>query len=199
MSAGEIAIVVVVVAVVVIVIAAAALVTASRRKRLQRQFGTEYDRTIDATGSRRKAEDELKARAERHDQLHIVDLSPSTRMQYRSQWDDTQTRFIDEPAQTMGEADQLVQHVMTDRGYPLGDFDQQTADLSVEHAGVMDHYRRAHEITESCKRGQASTEDLRQAMVHYRALFNDLLGNPDGTRDSDQVTTGQGGRNERRA
>ena len=198
MSSGEIAIVVVAAAVIVILVAILIAVS-RRRRRLRQRFGSEYDRAVESTGSKHKAEEELKARTERHDKLHIVELAPRARMQYRARWDDAQTRFVDEPARTMGEADQLVKEVMTERGYPLSDFEQQAADLSVEHAGVLDHYRRAHEITKNCEHGHASTEDMRAAMVHYRALFNDLLGNPYETGERDHMTTAQGGRHERRA
>jgi len=173
MDADEIVLLIAVAAVVVVVIAL--LAVSARRRRLRRQFGGEYDRTIDVTGSRRDAERELKARTERHDQLHIVPLSPTRRTQFRGRWDDAQARFVDEPLAAMSDADQLVQEVMTERGYPTGRFDQRASDLSVEHAEVIENYRKAHDIALDNERGRASTEDLRMAMVHYRAVFGSLL------------------------
>ncbi|HET9444563.1 MAG TPA: hypothetical protein VFO65_14655, partial [Acidimicrobiales bacterium] len=138
-------IVILVVAIVVLAgIATWALATMYRRQRLQERFGPEYERVVERTGSRREAERALAQRAERHDQLHITPLSPARRSQFSTRWRATQARFVDEPPAALGEADELVQQVMAERGYPVGDFDQQTEDLSVEHADVLDHYRRAH-------------------------------------------------------
>ena len=173
MSAGQITLLVGLAILVVVV--AIVIATLVRRRRLRSQFREEYDRTIDLTGSRRKAEHELIARTRRHDELDIVPLPPEMRTEFRSRWARTQSQFVDEPQAATAEADHLLKQVMTQRGYPIGSFDQQTADLSVEHAAVLSHYRRANDIAENNKRGRATTEDLRQAMVHYRTLFEDLI------------------------
>jgi len=166
------------------VVIVAMLVTAMRRRKLRRRFQDEYDRTIDQTGSRRKADQELMARTRRHDELEVVPLSRLAREEFRSRWDNTQAQFVDEPQAAMIEADQLVKQVMKQRGYPTESFDQQTADLSVEHADVLDNYRKANDITDANKRGRASTEDLRQAMVHYRSLFDSLLSDDHDREDT---------------
>jgi len=167
------------VAAVLLVLVIAVIVTSTRRRRLKQQFGDEYARTIDVTGSKRDAERELAARAERHDQLNIRPLSQDARMRLMEQWEATQARFVDEPPVALAQADRLVQEAMQARGYPTGEFDQQTADLSVEHAGVIDNFRKAHDITLDSERGRATTERLRMAMVHYRSVFEALLRDTD--------------------
>lgn len=154
----------------------------SRTERLRKNFGPEYDRTVDATSDRRKAEAELESRRRRRDQLNIRPLDPAARQRYAKSWTAVQSTFIDSPPAAIHGADVLVMQVMRDRGYPVEDFDQRAADVSVDHPNVVQDYRAAHAISENNDRGRASTEDLRQAMVHYRALFEELLGDDRETR-----------------
>jgi hypothetical protein len=151
------------------------IVERRRSETLRRQFGPEYDRAVSAAGSRRVAEAELQEREKRVRKLEIRPLSASDRDRFAAAWRDVQARFVDEPGGAVGEADMLVNEVMEARGYPVADFEQRAADISVDHPQVVDHYRVAHRI--GGRRGDATidTEELRQAMVHYRALFSDLL------------------------
>ena len=168
-----------------ILIAAAAIVVvgaivwsalkARRTKTLQEGFGTEYDRTVAESPSKREAEAELTERQKRREQLDVQPLSPGSRERYVIAWQQTQARFVDDPADAVGEADTLIQQVMRERGYPVEDFDQRAADVSVDHPEVANNYRAAHGISVAQSRGNATTEDLRQAMKHYRALFDELL------------------------
>jgi hypothetical protein len=146
-----------------------------RRRHLQRQFGPEYDRALSTHSDAHEAERELEHRAERVEQLHIRPLSSDEREHYLRLWKSTQAQFVDDPAGATHEADALVGEVMASRGYPVGDFEQRAADISVNHARVVEHYRAAHSIALRNSGGTADTEDLRQALVHYRALFEDLL------------------------
>ena len=167
----------VVVAVVLVAAAAVRFVLQQRRRRrLGSQFGTEYERSVRVKGSRRDAERELEERSSRRRQLDIRELSPEAREQYAQLWRDAQARFVDVPADAVRDADTLLSSVMRERGYPIADFEQRAADVSVDHADVVENYRYAHAIAEQSARGEAGTEDLRQAMVHYRALFKELLG-----------------------
>src|ERR1041385_1354857 len=165
--------------VVVLVVAAAAWAAYRQRtKGLRDRFGREYDRTVAERGGRMRAESELAARQKRREKLDIQPLDPASRQRYQSQWQNAQTRFVDDPAGAVGEADRLVIAVLKDRGYPMedmDDFDQRSRDISVDHAAVVDDYRAAHGISMANDHGKASTEDLRQAMVHYRRLFENLL------------------------
>lgn len=166
--------------IVVILIAAALLVGLSvvnRRRRLRDRFGPEYDRAVSEHG-RREAEAELAERERRVRHLDIKPLSPTARAQYASEWTAVQEQFVDAPQSAVTGAQTLVTAVMKDRGYPTEAFDQTVADLSVEHAATLDHYRAAHDISQRAGSGTASTEELRQAMIHYRALFTELLGQP---------------------
>lgn len=166
-----------------------------RRAGLKQQFGREYDRTLTTAGSRREAERELAGREKRHDQLDIRPLDPQRRVAYRAEWSSLQSRFVDAPAETCGEADTLLKQVMSERGYPVGDFESRTADLSVDHADVVEHYRAAHRIAELNRQRGASTEDLRQALVHYRALFASLLDDEgDRTDEAAYAAPGTSGR-----
>lgn len=149
-----------------------------RSVALREHFGPEYDRAIASHGDRSRAERELVARQKRLDQLDIRPLSAEQRERFGASWASVQQRFVDDPRGAVSEADSLVKEVMRARGYPMGDFEQRVADLSVEHASTVDHYRAARTIARSNADGQAATEDLRQAMVHYRALFTDLLQQP---------------------
>lgn len=173
----------IVIAVIVVIAMAAVVIIASSRARsarLQRRFGPEYDRALRASGDRSQAERDLRAREERVRRLHIEELPAGTRTRYMEEWRTVQTRFVDEPKAAVEDADRLVENVMRDRGYPIDDFDQRTADLSPDHPGVVQNYRAAHAIASRSERGEVSTEDLRQAMVHYRTLFTDLLGATEG-------------------
>ncbi|MEA2290226.1 MAG: hypothetical protein QOD55_2223 [Solirubrobacteraceae bacterium] len=153
-----------------------------RSQQLQEGFGPEYERTVEERGDRREAEAELRDRRERRDELEIRDLEPAARDRYAERWQAAQRHFVDQPEPAVGEADGLVTEVMRERGYPVeGDFEQRAADVSVDHPEVVEHYRVAHAISLRATGGEAGTEDLRQAMVHFRALFEELLG-PDGGR-----------------
>jgi hypothetical protein len=154
------------------------LVSALRTRRtrsLHGRFGREYDRTVDKAGSRREAEQELRKREKRHDELELRPLSQDARERYLQEWQATQGRFVDDPTGAVSEADDLVQRVMRDRGYPVDDFEQRAADISVEHPDFVEKYRTANGIARSSERGEASTEDLRHSVRHYRALFVELL------------------------
>ena len=149
----------------------------SRRRThgLRDQFGPEYDRVVDEAPNRRRGESELDARQKRREEIDIRQLSPGARERYASEWTDTQARFVDAPGDAVREADRLVSAVMAGRGYPMERFDQRAADISVDHPDVVQDYRAAHGISMANEEGRASTEDLRQAMVHYRSLFESLL------------------------
>ena len=150
-----------------------------RHAQLRERFGPEYDRTVHETGSERRAEAELDARARRVERLQIRRLDEADALRFAEAWRGLQIRFVDEPSAAIAEADRLVGEVMTARGYPLGDFDQRAADISVDHPRVVANYRAARDIARRQGRGEATTEDLRQAIIHYRALFEDLLGHGD--------------------
>jgi hypothetical protein len=162
-------------AVVVLALVVWSALRARRRRTLREGFGPEYDRTVAESPSRREAEAELAARRERREQLDVKPLSPEARDRYADSWQATQARFVDDPGGAIAEADVLIQRVMRERGYPVEDFDQRAADVSVDHPEVVNNYRAAHGISIAHEREKASTEDLRQAMVHYRALFAELL------------------------
>jgi hypothetical protein len=146
-----------------------------RSRKLQDTFGPEYDRTVEEAGDRRAAETELRERTERRAGFDIVPLEPEARARYIEAWRNTQAQFVDEPVEATREADRLITSVMRDRGYPVDDFEQRAADISVDHPQVVDDYRAAHVIAAANDRSEASTEDLRQALVHYRSLFEELL------------------------
>jgi hypothetical protein len=172
----------IIVVIVVAVIVDAALVTVGmaiiRRRRLQQRFGPEYDRVSGARDSNLKADSELAERERRVRDLNIQPLTAVARASYAAQWADVQERFVDAPADAVAGSQLLVTAVMTDRGYPVEHDDQVLADLSVEYSDTLGHYRAAEEISQSVAAGTASTEGLRLAMIHYRALFGDLLGEP---------------------
>ncbi len=181
-------IVIAVVAVLVILAVIWFVIDKRRRDRLQDHFGPEYDRVVDETGSSRKAAAELEARERRVDELDIRKLTPDEAAGFASEWNDVQARFVDNPQLATAEADDLVGRVMRARGYPVADFDRRAADVSVHHPGVVEHYRTAHDIAQRAGRGEASTEDLRQALIHYRALFEDLLETKEGApRSADEL------------
>ena len=161
------------------VIGVVILVVRAHRKaqseHLQKRFGPEYSRVVKTVGDRDKAEAELKAREARVERLKLVPLSESEASRFAQEWTLLQSNFVDNPTGIVGEADRLVRELMTKRGYPMGDFERRAADISVHHPAVVDNYRAAQAIALRAARGETSTEDLRKAVVHYRALFEDLL------------------------
>lgn len=174
MSGGTIAVIIVVVVVIIAALAAAGMM--ARRRRLQQQFGPEYDRAVTEQNSKLRAEAELADRQRRVRKLDIRPLSEASRAQYAADWVTVQERFVDSPESAVSDAYALVSAVMEERGYPTTDDDQVLSDLSVEHARTVGHFRSAQELSASAAAGTAATEDLRQALIHYRALFSDLLG-----------------------
>lgn len=173
MSTTEITVLVIVL--VLLVVAVAAFVAWRRQQQLKRTFGPEYDRTVEQSGGVLSATRELSGRTKRRDALDIRPLDEQSRQSYALAWRDVQEQFVDAPDQAVRNADALIGRVMHDRGYPVQDFEQQARDVSVDHAHVVEHYRSAHDVQTRSARGETSTEDLRTAMVHYRALFDDLL------------------------
>jgi hypothetical protein len=149
-----------------------------RSQRLKQHFGTEYERAVDRTQNRDLAEAELESREERVKEYNIVALSEQDRSHFQRAWDQVQTRFVDDPRGAALDGDQLIFTVMEKRGYPVNGFDQAADDLSVDYPKVVENYREARSIAERNRQGQASTEDLRQALVLYRALFHELLQAP---------------------
>jgi FtsZ-interacting cell division protein ZipA len=177
----------IVIAIVAAIVVVAVLFNALRTRRsrsLQDQFGREYDRAVEKAGGRREAERELREREKRHDELELRPLSPDARERYLQQWQAAQGRFVDDPTGAVSEADELVQRAMRDRGYPVDDFEQRAADISVEHPGLVEKYRTADGIARASERGEASTEDLRHSVRHYRALFVELLEVDDDAEDA---------------
>lgn len=162
---------------IVVMVALVVLQALSRRRtgRLQHRFGPEYDRTLDQADSRRDAEAELRAREERRQQLEVRPLAQAARDRYLQSWQNIQAQFVDDPRSAVASADSLIQSVMADRGYPVEDFDQRAADISVDHPQVVENYREGHRLAQASANGGDSTEDLRQAMRHYRELFDELV------------------------
>lgn len=172
------AVVVIVIVLLILLAAAVAVVLLPpmlRRRRLRQQFGPEYDRTVESKKSRREAEQELAERERRVSGFDIRPLEPEQRQRYSADWLAVQERFVDDPSGAVAAAQRLVTVVMSERGYPTEGYEQDVSDLSVRHGRVVDHYRSAHDLSERAAGGDAPTEDLRQAMVHYRELFADLL------------------------
>jgi hypothetical protein len=169
-------IIIVLAAAILIAGAVAAYVARQRQtERLRERFGPEYDRAVSDSGEQRAAEKELAERERKREQIDIVPLAPEARDKYAGSWRDVQTRFVDDPPGAVDDADRLVTDVMRERGYPVEDFDQRAADISVDHPEVVENYRAAHSIYLQRQDNGAGTEDLRQAFVHYRALFDELL------------------------
>jgi hypothetical protein len=146
-----------------------------RRRRLRDTFGPEYERALAEAPTRREAEAGLEERRKRHEELEIGPLTPQAAERYGHEWEAVQVRFVDDPVGATRDADRLVQQVMSDRGYPMADFDDRADLISVEHSTVVENYRAAHTTHLAYDRGDASTEDLRKAMVHYRSLFEELV------------------------
>jgi hypothetical protein len=169
--------IIIVVAIIAAAIIGYVLFAANQKKHtgeLKSRFGPEYDHTVAASGGRKQAEQDLSARTKRVDKLDIRPLGETQRQDYIERWRIIQVRFVDDPATSVRDGDQLVGDTMTARGYPMAAWDQRAADVSVDHAQVVDNYRAAHDIS-AMPAGKATTEQLRQAMVHYRTLFEDLL------------------------
>jgi hypothetical protein len=163
-----------------------------RTGRLQEQFGPEYDRTVGTADSKREAEAELQEREERRQELDIRPLSQAARDRYVERWQSVQAEFVDNPGAAVARADDLIQSVMSERGYPVEDFEQRAADVSVDHPDVVENYRHGHRLAESSAEGEGSTEDLRQAMRHYRALFEELVEpEPDADRPTARERHGE--------
>ncbi len=170
------------VAVVIVVVAVVALLYVRKRKSttadLRQKFGPEYERAVLTHGSERKAEAKLADREKRVEKLNIRELDSMEHERFSKRWEAVQSRFVDSPKGAVAEADDLVSEVMKARGYPISDFDQRAADISVDHPRVMENYRSAHEIALRVGKDQASTEELRTAMIHYRSLFEELVQAP---------------------
>jgi hypothetical protein len=169
------AVVVIIAVVVVVAIAAWFLFRQQRSKKLRSQFGPEYENAVHKYGSPPKAEDALLARQKRIEKMHIRALPPDERDRFANQWHDVQSRFVDDPGGSIDAADQLVCDVMNARGYPMSDFEVRAEDLSVDHPQVVRNFRAAHAIRLKRDTQEATTEDLRQALVYYRDLFDELL------------------------
>jgi hypothetical protein len=172
--------IVVLIAIALAIVIVGAVASARRRRmssaELRARFGPEYDRAVQELGSRARAEHELAARARRVERIRLADLNDPDRARFASKWSRIQAEFVDDPASAVARADELIKEVMVARGYPEGEeFEQRVADLSVDHAAVVQHYRAARALSASAGKGEVSTEELRQAVVHYRALFADLL------------------------
>jgi hypothetical protein len=166
------------VVVAVLAVVALALWQVSMRRRtgrLRSRFGPEYNRTLDASESRRRAESELTDRERRRRELEIRPLPSEARDRYLDDWFAVQAQFVDDPAAAVANADALIQAAMSDRGYPVEDFDRRTADVSVDHPRVVENYREGHRLALASANGEGSTEDLRRAMRHYRKLFDELV------------------------
>jgi len=170
-----VAIVVIVIALIVVAVIAFTTSRKRRSQKLKERFGPEHDRGVQKEGDPRKAEGVLEFRQKRREKFHIRPLSAADRSSFAVRWNEVQARFVDDPRGAVTVADSLVTEVMQARGYPIGEFDQRAADISVDHPLVVENYRSAHAIALRHSSGQASTEDLRQAMVHYRVLFQELL------------------------
>lgn len=161
----------------------------NRSKKLQTRFGPEYHRLVQQTGSKMKAEAELERLEKRVGHYAIHPLSTIDRDRFRQSWRSIQATFVDEPIRAFTQADELLGEVMSVRGYPTADFEQRAAELSVDHGDVVEHYRIAHEIAVRGEQSRTSTEELRQGMIHYRALFDELVGEPELQERTSHVHT----------
>jgi len=178
----------IVVGVAALIVVAVIVVLASRRRRretkFRNRFGEEYDRTVRQAGSRHKAQVDLRERADRRDSFEVRPLTPEARARYSERWRMVQSHFVDQPGEAVDEADQLVVEVMRDRGYPVDDFVTQSDMISVDHPDVVNNFRMAHQVQVENHNRRATTDDLRQAVVHYRSLFTDLLRDEASTGSS---------------
>ena len=177
MSTTDIVAIVIAVIVVAVFVAATARIVLGRRA-LKERFGDEYDRVVADKGGRAAAETELRQRERRHAELPLTELSPEAKAQFAQNWTEVQGEFVNDPGAAVHAADRLVSRIVADRGYPVVDYNDRLAHLSVDHARVLNHYRDAHDVSVRNDAGHATTEELRQALVHYRALVSDLLGDP---------------------
>jgi hypothetical protein len=159
----------------IIVVGGLLLLNRRRSERLRSRFGAEYDRQVEEQGSRLKAEADLAEREKRVSKLTIRPLSPADQDRFLDRWTKVQATFVDDPARSVDYADALLAEVMSVRGYPMGEFEQRSGDISVDHPNVVQHYRAGHDIAIRHSQGKASTDDLRQALIHYRALFEELV------------------------
>ncbi len=173
---------IIVVAIVIVAVVAILLMRERRKAALRQRFGPEYDRTVRERGSESEAQSLLSEREKRVERFQIRDLDPIERDRFEQRWRAVQSQFVDDPRGAVIEADEAVVSLMGTRGYPMADFDQRASDLSVDHPHVVENYRAAHNISIRHRRGEASTEDLRQAMIHYRSLFDELLHGKPGSR-----------------
>jgi hypothetical protein len=169
------------IAVVVIAAVAWRRSAAKSTERLRDRFGPEYDRVVGSSENKREAESELTAREERREGFEVRPLPDPARKRYIDSWKEVQAQFVDDPRGAVGSADTLLQLVMRERGYPVDDFEQRAADISVDYPDVVENYRSGHRLWEANKQDGASTEDLRLAMRHYRALFEELV-EPEGEK-----------------
>ena len=186
MSSSQVLIIVIVVLVIVALAVAWYLM---RRRELQQRFGPEYERTVEESDNRLAAEKELRERESRHAELEVRELEPEARARYTEQWAQIQTRFVDAPENAVAAADDFVTELIGERGYPIDDYDERLSHLSVEHARVLSDYREAHDINLRNQRGEATTEQLRLAVLHYRSLVTDLLGDDTTERPSEPART----------
>lgn len=183
LTTTQIAVAIAVTVIVVAAIVMSIVIRKRRTARLRAQFGgAEYSRAVKQGGGRRQAETALDERADRVERLHIRPLAPGDRARFVESWYRVQARFVDGPGNAVSDADRLLGDVMSTRGYPVSDFEQRAADISVDHPLVLENYRAAHQSALRQTRGQASTEDLRQAMIHYRTLFEELVSEPEVAR-----------------
>jgi hypothetical protein len=181
---------IVVVALVVAAIAVFLTMRSLRTRRLRTRFGPEYRRALEETGSKTQAEAKLEKLERRVDRFDLRPLTPVVRANFVAAWQKIQARFVDDPKIAVTEADKLIQEIMAARGYPVTDFEQRAADISVNHPLIVEHYRAGHDIAREHSKGRASTEDLRRAMIHYRTLFAELADEPELIRSK----TAQAGR-----
>jgi hypothetical protein len=176
------------IAVAAVLVAASFVSRRKRTERLKQHYGREYERLVSETGDEKAAEKELTARERKRDSLDIVSLTPSALSDFTTRWHEVQTGFVDNPATAVGVADRLVTQVMRERGYPVDDFDQRAADISVDHPQIVENYRAAHGIHLAQQHGDVSTEQQREAFVHYRALFEKLLEAPTDNNQSQEAS-----------
>ena len=173
---------IIVIAGVAVAVAAIVFYLSNRSRRLRSKFGPEYSRAVEETGSKYRAESKLEKLEKRVDKFSIRPLPPDEAARFRDSWRAIQSGFVDNPKIALTNADRLLGEVMTARGYPVADFEERAAEVSVNHALVVDHYRAGHEIAVRHAQGRATTEDMRQALIHYRVLFDDLLDVPEMAR-----------------
>lgn len=178
MNQSTVLLVVIAIAVVAVAVGGWYIAQKTRTKKLRGQFGPEYDQAVQKAGGQRKAENELEGRRKRVEKFNIRPLSPEEQTRFGKEWAATQARFVDDPKAAVADANRLVKELMEARGYPIGDFEQRAADISVDHPRVVSNYRLAREIAARSEQGKVTTEDLRKAVVSYRELFEELLETP---------------------